>query len=150
MDYSLALTSFRFDNDAHWVEFVLKCTSLVSVNAMYSPGKARGGFFKTPEVMRFENELKDQIIRCDPVASCPWIINSERYGSSYSFILNHNFWNRDCTNLIKSPEDVIFKCLGINDARVVENHATKSFVEGKFEYLIAKIYLSKFDVYYFR
>lgn len=148
MDTGLAITSFKYDNEEMWFEFVLKCTQLVSVNSMYSPG--RHGMFKTPQTVRFENELKDQIILCDPVRHCPWIIPGMMFKVHFNFILKNNFWKRDTSNMVKSPEDVIFRALGINDSRVIEHHDTKSYLPGDYEYLIARISKSNFNPYYFK
>lgn len=149
MDVNLALDSFRYDNDEHWFQLILKCTKLPSVNSMYGINTGTGAVYKDAHTYQFETELKQQLAYCDPLSHCDWIEPSIPYGWHMNFLFGQSFWSRDASNMVKSPEDVIFRALGLNDARVVEGHIFKSYYYGKCERLIVKVFESKFDFSYF-
>lgn len=149
MDIGLALDSFEFNNDECWFQMILKCTKLPSVNSMYGINTGTGAVYKDESTYRFEKELKEQIAYCDPKSKCPWIEPYIPYGWVLNFVFGNGFWSRDASNMVKSPEDVIFRSLGLNDARVVEGHIYKSYFYGKYERIIIKVFKSNFDYNYF-
>jgi Holliday junction resolvase RusA-like endonuclease len=144
MEIGLALDSFRYDNEVCWFEIVVKTTEFPSVNSLYGINRRSKIIYTLPHVVKFQGELKDQIILTDPKLHCPWVADSQVYFFHSTFILNHKFWGRDLDNLLKSPIDVIFQCIGVNDARIVEHHSFKNFKPGDYEYLILKVGLSQY------
>lgn len=149
MDVGLALESFKYDNEKCWFEVMLKCTQFPSVNSMYGINTGTGAVYKDERTILFERELKEQLVYCDPVRYCTWIDPYIAYGWKMNFIIKHSLWNRDVSNMVKSPEDVIFRSIGVNDARVVEGHTYKSYKPGNYERLIVRVYSSDFQYDFF-
>lgn len=149
MDIGLALETFKFDNEKCWFEMCLKCTQFPSVNSMYGINVGTGAVYKDERTILFENELKEQISYCDPLKHCTWIDSFIAYGWTMNFILKQSFWSRDVSNMVKSPEDVIFRSIGINDARVVEGKMYKSYKPGRYERLIVRVFSSDFQYDFF-
>ena len=149
MDVGLAIDSFKYSNEEKWFEVLLKCTKFPSVNSMYGINTGTGAVYKDENTYRFEGELKEQLAYCDPLKYCDWIDSSTSFGWKMNFILKQSFWSRDVSNMVKSPEDVLFRSMGINDARVVEGHMFKSYKPGRWERLIVRIYQSSFKYDFF-
>lgn len=144
MDVELAINSFRYDNIEGWFEMIVKASEFPSVNNMYGINRKTKAIYTLPHVEKFQGELKDQIIFTDPKKYCPWISEYNVYYIHFTFILNHGFWKRDLDNLLKSPIDVVFQGLGINDARIIEHHNFKTYRPGETEALILRVGLSNY------
>ena len=145
METGLAFDSFRYDNEEGWFEIVVKATEFPSVNNTYGINTKTKSIYTLPHVVKFQNEIKDQLILTDPKSRCPWIKGSTSYYVQFTFILNHHFWSRDLDNMIKCTQDCVFSSLNVNDARIVEHHNYKNFKEGDYEYLILRVGVSDYD-----
>jgi Holliday junction resolvase RusA-like endonuclease len=144
MDTELAFDSFRYDNDEHWFELIVKATAFPSVNQLYGINTRSKTVYLLSHVVKFQGEIKDQIILTDPKSHCPWINNNNVYYINFTFILNHSFWSRDLDNMLKTVQDCVFNSLNVNDSRVIEHHNYKNFKPGDYEYLIMKVGLSNY------
>lgn len=141
----IALSSFRYDNEAKWFEVVLKVDYFTSINSAYCINKRTGAIYLSPDMYRMICEVKDQIVITDPVTQCPWVTPDNLYRVTYNFILKSNFFKRDADNCIKKIQDAVFECLHVNDSRIVELHGYKSFKPGDSEYLILRVSESDYD-----
>ena len=67
MDDKLAIESFRYSNEGTnpYFEMIVKCHRIPSVNSQYGHGR-NGQIYRSPELIKFEQELKDQIVIVDP------------------------------------------------------------------------------------
>lgn len=150
MDDKLAIESFRFENEGEtpYFEMIVKCHKIPSVNSQYGIGR-HGQVYRSPELVKFEQELKDQIVIVDPKKNCPWIQPMEIYDVHFVFIMNKSFWKRDVSNCVKSTEDIIFRCLGVDDSRVLTHDDRKQFMKGDLEKIIFRINRSHFEWDYF-
>lgn len=147
---NLSLQSFKYDNDEKWFEIGLKCTCIPSVNSQYGINTYSGSVYKAEYVIKFENEMKDQLAYANPKKYCPWITPQETYGTKWNFIMCYSFWKRDVTNCIKSPEDTLFRSLGVDDSHVLESYQCKSFIKGSdWEYIFIRVWVSRFNWNYF-
>ena len=141
MDTQLAKESFNYSNEPgnEWIIMIVKCHKIPSVNSQYNHGK-HGQLYRSPELVQFEQELKDQIVLCDPVKLCPWIKPDGLYDVTFDFIMNRSFWRRDVSNCVKGTEDSIFRCLGVDDSRVLRHFDSKTYLkDAEFERVIFKI-----------
>lgn len=150
MDDKLAIESFRYENsgDNPYFEMIVKCHKIPSVNSQYGIGK-HGQVFRSPELIKFEQELKDQIVIVDPRKNCPWIHKDGTYDVHFGFIMNRSFWRRDVSNCVKGTEDIIFRCLGVDDSRVLRHFDSKQYMKGDLEKIIFRINWSTFEWDYF-
>lgn len=147
MSLDLAVESFKYDNDECWFEMMVKCKEFPSVNNMYGINTRSKVVYTLDHVHYFKMQLKDQIVFTDPKDHCPWIATNQVYYLALIFMLKHGFWRRDLDNMIKSTQDAIFQCLGINDARIIELHNYKNELssDSPSEYLIIKVGLSNYQ-----
>lgn len=150
MDTTLACESFRYNNEEQWFELILKCTEFPSVNSAHGINTKTNVVYDQPWLVRFKNEIKDQLTIADPRKYCPWITDSSVYYIATKFILNTYFNSRDLDNLQKYMQDRIAEAVFINDARIIEVHQYKAFRPGDYEYGIVRFGISNYDYNEFR
>jgi len=147
METSLALETFRYNNEEKWFEIVVKCTHIPSVNSQYQHYGSMT--WKADSLVQFENELQDQLVLADPKKHCPWITRDEVYDVHFNFLMNRNFWKRDVSNCVKSTEDILFRSLNVDDSRVLRHFDAKSFFYSDFERVLIRVCKSNFNYNYF-
>lgn len=145
MDSNLATQSFEFDNEEKSFTIVLKCTELVSVNTAHGINTKTRVIFDNPWLTKFKTEMRNQLIRTDPVKHCPWIKNNQFYYLAVKYVMKHHFHSRDLDNVHKYTQDMIAEACHINDARIIEVHSWKNFRPGENEYIIIKFGVSNYD-----
>lgn len=150
MDKELACKSFTYDNDERWFEMVMKCTELPSVNSAHGINTKTNVVYDQPWLVKFKQELADQLTFADPRGHCPWIKSTITFGLSIKYILKQYMWSRDLDNLHKYTQDRIAEACYINDSHIIEIHMWKNFRPGDFEYMIIHFGASDYDYNQFR
>lgn len=94
---------------------------IVSINQTYRPMKNKKGkmsFRKDPNILRFQNILTEKL---QESGLKEYKNKGEIYLSlGLKFYLKKNyFYKRDASNFLKSTEDVISRCIGIDDRFVI-------------------------------
>lgn len=145
MSSSLAINSFRFDNEQHWFEMMLAADQFTSVNSLYGINRRTGAIYMLAAPRHMKETLQDQLTVLDPVSQCPWISPDMVYSVEYNFVLKSEFWKRDIDNMIKVVQDAVFECLHVNDSHIIEVRSRKMLRAGDNEYLILRVGESNFD-----
>lgn len=142
------INDYKLENylEPKGLKLMLVWDKLPSVNKMYV--RTRTGMTLSNEVRSFKTNISKQT-----KSQLPKRLPFERndvFKISIQFILKDRFFMRDTDNMLKMLIDAIFEELGINDSRVVEIDAKKSFRKAsRNEYIKVTIEKSEFDYEFF-
>lgn len=148
----IKLKEYKSDLDKKEILLILDTDYIHSTNNLYSAKiayKTKGGkksaypmIFKNPEVVAYCQRIEEELLTIDFKKEAPWIWETKYFNLTVQFVVKQSFGRRDTDNMLKSMQDSVFRHLGLNDSRIVELHAYKSFLpEAKNEYI--KIRLSE-------
>lgn len=146
----------RLDQEKKEILLILDTDYIHSTNNLYSAKiayKTKGGkksaypmIFKNPEVVAYCQRIEEELLTIDFKTEAPWIWETQYFNLTVQFVLKQSFGRRDTDNMLKSMQDSVFRHLGLNDSRIVELHAYKSFLpEAKSEYIMIRLSESNHD-----
>lgn len=153
----MELKSVSRSSDKNEVTIILSTSHIESVNNLYrarvaykSSGKKKVAYpviYKSPEVLRYINEVSEQLDKIDFRKDYPWIFESDYFDVTVQFVMNKSFNSRDLDNCLKIMTDALFgSALGLNDSRIVSWKAWKSYLpESPDEYIMIKLERSNFN-----
>lgn len=152
----IKLKEYKSDLDKKEILLILDTDYIHSTNNLYSAKiayKTKGGkksaypmIFKNPEVVAYCQRIEEELLTIDFKTSAPWIWETKYFNLTVQFVIKQSFGRRDTDNMLKACQDAFFRHLGLNDSRIVELHAYKSFLpEAKNEYIMIRLSESTHD-----
>lgn len=149
----MKLQSIELKSESNEITVILSTTHIESVNSMYQArvgkkgGKSFPIIYKSPQAVRYIDEITSQLSLIDFHKDCPWMFDSGCYFDvTVQFVMNRSFNSRDLDNCLKLTTDAIFgHTLELNDSRIVSWRAWKSYLpESPEEYIMIKLSKSNF------
>lgn len=155
----MKLKSVSENSDKNEVTIILSTSHIESVNNLYrarvayksnGPGKKKTAYpviYRSPEVLKYLDEVSEQLEKVDFKSQHPWIFESDYFDVTVQFVMNKSFNSRDLDNCLKIITDALFgKTLELNDSRIVSWKAWKSYLpESPEEYIMIKLERSNFE-----
>lgn len=122
-----------------------------SVNSIYEFNRKNGAIHKSTAANKIYSVIQSQISLSGVLDLIPAFVHGEPYfKTSYQFVIRYGLRSRDLSNMLKLVEDAIHRKLGIDDFRVIELNAFKSFIgDSQYEFIIFEISKTDFDTHYF-
>ena len=118
------------------LNIVLSAKKILSVNSLYSAmivnknGRVFPTIYKSKEAKSVEAWIGEQIKSLNIQDNFPWIKKDALYSYSINVIFKSGYLSRDLDNTLKLVQDGIFRALDVNDSRVVQIFAKKSYMPG--------------------